>query len=488
MILARLSAVLVLLLPAASTAQEDAPKPKDDTAAKTETHKKNVVKLRGLEFKNDVTVGAYTKAELVEFLKAEFEKELPPEKAGRFQRAYARFGLIPKDLDLHQAYMDLFGSSIAGFYHPKTKELKIIKGGDDDDLEAKAAKAMGIDMEGITFVHELTHAAQDQNFELSTLPLEDETNDDLIAALKAVIEGDASAVGWKYQFKENFDLAIGMVNQGYKTGQLPGKANALPAYLKLSLTFPYGHGTEFVVSTLKGTGGDLKDASKLLKDWPLSTEQILHPAKYYEQRDNPTLVLLPGADAVAGRTETLSNVHGEFGVWMLLREFRSDQLRLPVIKKASEGWDGDRYVILEDAKQNAGYVWLSTWDSEDDAKEFFEAYAWALHKKLKLAVPEEVKGDRVQIPETDVVLERRGSDVLVVEALGEAAAKKTDAFWKLAKKSELKGFERLRKFVCAKDGVKEAFSGKCPKCGQALKFDDEEGKPKKKKEFSVEPR
>jgi hypothetical protein len=489
----RLAAVALAAIAAAGPAfpQEDAPKPapaKEDYQAKTERHKKNVLRLRGLEFKTDVTVGAYTKTELVDFLKAEFEKELPPEKAGRFQRAYAKFGLIPKDLDLYQAYMDLFGSSIAGFYHPKTKELKIIRAGEEDDLESRMAKAAGIDMEGITFVHELTHAAQDQNFELSTLPLEDETNDDLIAALKSVIEGDASAVGWKYQFKENFDLAIGMVNQGYKTGQLPGKADKLPAYLKLSLTFPYGHGTDFVVNTLKGTGGDLKDASKLLKDWPISTEQILHPAKYWEQRDHPTLVLLPGADRVAGWTETLSNVHGEFGVWMLLREFRSDKLRLPVIKKASEGWDGDRYIVLEDEKKNTGYVWLSTWDTEDDAKEFFEAYVWALHKKLKLELPERADGDRLAIAEGGVLLERRGNDVLVLEGLSEPAMGKPDAFWKLAKKSEMTGFERLKKFVCAKDGVHEAFSGKCPTCLQPLKFDDEVGKPKKKKEFSVEPR
>jgi len=37
--------------------------------------------------------------------------------------------------------------------------------------------------------------------------------------------------------------------------------------------------------------------------------------------------------------------------------------------------------------------------------------------------------------------------------------------------------------------VRFGASPKCPKCGQALKYDDEEGKPKpKKKEFSVEPR
>lgn len=66
---------------------------------------------------------------------------------------------------------------------------------------------------------------------------------------------------------------------------------------------------------------------------------------------------------------------------------------------------------------------------------------------------------------------------------------KADAFFKAAKKTEMNGFERLRKFVCAKDGVKEAFSGKCPRCGQALKFSDDEGKPaRKRKEFSVDPR
>ncbi|MBI3371439.1 MAG: PQQ-dependent sugar dehydrogenase [Betaproteobacteria bacterium] len=45
------------------------------------------------------------------------------DKAAKYQRCYALFGLIPDDLDLYQSYLDLYGSSIAGFYHPKTKEL-----------------------------------------------------------------------------------------------------------------------------------------------------------------------------------------------------------------------------------------------------------------------------------------------------------------------------------------------------------------------------
>lgn len=476
---------LALLVPATSLAQ-DPPAAKDDFKEKTVKHKKDVTRLRGLEFRDEVTVGAYSKPELVAFLKAEFEKDLPREKADRYQRAYAKFGLIPKELDIYEAYMELFGSSIAGFYHPKTKELRLIKPGGDDGLEEKMAKAAGIDMEAITLVHELTHAAQDQNYELSTLPLEDETNDDLILALKSAIEGDASAVGWKFQFKEQFDGVIGMINQQYKSGQLPGKADKLPAYLKLSLTFPYGHGTDFIVKTLKGTGGELKDIGKIFKDLPISSEQILHPAKYYEDRDHPTLVLLDAEKIVgAGWLESFNNVHGEFGVKVLLREFRGDKLRLPVVDKAAAGWDGDRYVILEKGGETA-YVWHTVWDSEEDAQEFLQAYAWALEKKHKLPIGEGDRENKVLMEEVDVLLERRGDEVLVIEGLPAELRKKSDALWKGVKKSEMTGFERLKKFVCEKDKVKEAFSGACKVCGQPLRFKDEEGKApeRKRREFS----
>ena len=495
-----LATLTALLLGAAPGAlQEEKPKapPQDAMKERTEKHKKDVLRLRGLEFSKPVSVGIYSKKELVEFLKTEFEKELPKEKAERYQRGYARFGFIPKDMDLHEAYMELFGSSIAGFYHPKTKELRLIKPGEEEeDADAKLAKAMGLDMEAITIVHELTHAAQDQNFELSTLPLEDETNDDLIMALKAVIEGDASAVGWKYQFPgKQFDLIIGGINKTYQSGMLPGKAGKLPAYLRLNLTFPYGHGTDFVVQYLKGTKGELKDASKLFRDWPLSSEQILHPKKYYgEERDNPTLVTVADGPKLLGGgwKETFNNVHGEFCVRLLLQQFKGEKLDDAMVVQASEGWDGDRYLIVEregkagaDGKKTieTAYVWVSTWDSEDDAKEFAEACLLALEKKYDAKRSE--GADRVVLAtkEGAVLVERKGSDVLVLDGFPQETLGKADALWKAVSKKELQGFERLKKFVCDKDGVKEAFSGKCPKCGVELRFDDPDAPKPKKREY-----
>ena len=68
---------------------------------------------------------------------------------------------------------------------------------------------------------------------------------------------------------------------------------------------------------------------------------------------------------------------------------------------------------------------------------------------------------------------------------------KAGAIWKGTKKSEITGIERLRKFVCEKDGVKEAFSGKCPKCGKDLIYKDEDKSvspdKKKKRDYKIAP-
>jgi len=496
-LLAALLAVVGLLAPSLPAGAQDEKEPKkDDYKEKTAKHREDVTRLRGLEFKSDVTVGAYSKQELLDFLKAEFEKDLPKEKAERYQRGYAKFGLIPADMNIYEAYLELFGSSIAGFYHPKTKELRLIRPGEKGDADEDALKAMGIDMERITLVHELTHAAQDQNFELSTLPIEDETNDDLVLALKSVIEGDASAVGWKYQFKDQFEMVIGGINQTYKTGMLPGKAGKLPVYLRQSLTFPYGYGTDFVVKYLKGTKSEFKDINNLFKDFPLSSEQILHPEKYYDKdkRNNPILVNMPNLEKLfAGPwKESFNNVHGEFCTKLLLREFKGDKLRLGMIDRAADGWGGDRYVVLEDDKKTAMYVWYSTWDTEKDAKEFYEAYALALERKYEQE-SKESREDKTSFstPSGLVSIELKGSDVLVFDGATEAMIAKAPTIWKETKKSEITGIERLKKFVCEKDGVKEAFSGKCPKCGKPLEYKDEDKSAspdkKKKREYEVAP-
>src|SRR5437899_1527405 len=106
-LLCLVTAAAVFFAPEAGRPQdekkEDKKSEKDDLKERAKKHKKDVVELRGLEFKSDVAVGVYSKKELFDFLKVEFDKDLPKDKAEKYQRAYALFGLIPDDMDLYQA-------------------------------------------------------------------------------------------------------------------------------------------------------------------------------------------------------------------------------------------------------------------------------------------------------------------------------------------------------------------------------------------------
>ncbi|MBI4565201.1 MAG: hypothetical protein HY716_10960 [Planctomycetes bacterium] len=418
---------------------------------KTQSLQKEVTALRGLEFKKDVAIGSYTREELVDFLRKEQERELPKEKLDRLQKVYVHFGLLPDPFDLHQSLLDLFGSTIAGFYHPRTKELRIIKGpGAPDYAELEEAfeerYGLKVKMEEITLVHELCHAAQDQHHDLTTLPIDIDDNDDLSLAIRAVVEGDAMAVGLKYGFKDQFDAMSRIFSEDYKTGALPGPAGALPAYLRRTHTFPYGFGTEFAIQVLYRAKGDWKALSKPFLDLPASTEQVMHPRKYLgEERDHPQRVALEGLGTIvgAGGKEIAHNVHGEFGVLVLLDEFKQGTARER--RAAAEGWDGDRYHLYEDDGGRVFSIWYSTWDSEEDAAEFFSAYSALLQAKHSGAKKESsAQKIRLESPTgARAVLEHRGAEVLALDGVDEELEGKLNAIWSCARKTELKTVERV---------------------------------------------
>jgi hypothetical protein len=481
-----------LLLPMAALPQEKPQdKPKDSTKQdeqealrkKAQEFKKEVTQTRGVKFSADVKVGVYTKDELLAFLRKEMEREAPREKVEGWAKGYKHFGLIPAELDLYEAFLDLYSSSIAGFYHPRSKELRLIRSGDADpqmkQMEKMWKQMFGTELEDVTLVHELHHAAQDQNFNLSTVPLDDETNDDRVSAIKGLIEGDASVVGWRWGLGEQFDQVFKMMNDGYKRGQLGGKAEKLPAYLRRTLAFPYGYGSEFVLAVLKNANEEWSSIDKCFDAPPLSTEQILHPEKYFgEKRDHPQEVDIKDVDALAGSgwKRLTTNVHGEFVIQILLGEYKVGRARDR--EKAAAGWDGDRFWTFENGKRVAS-VWLTTWDSDDDALEFYDLYVKVLETKYASAKKE--AGDRRTEFAWDggkAVVERRGSDVLIVDN-HEALAGRLDDVFKAASKKEIAKVDRLKlTFACPKHPEEKSHKQeKCTQCDLDLK--KIEGDPKK---------
>ena len=106
-----------------------------------------------------------------------------------------------------------------------------------------------------------------------------------------------------------------MSTRGMSASAVPfgGKAAKAPEYLKQSLVFPYFAGLHFVQRARRQGGWRRVDA--LYADLPASTEQILHPEKYWDaaKRDDP--VDVPAGDAGAGaRLGTAVALAGEISL------------------------------------------------------------------------------------------------------------------------------------------------------------------------------
>ena len=118
-----------------------------------------------------------------------------------------------------------------------------------------------------------------------------------------------------------------------------------------------------------GTGWDSVDAA--YSDPPLSTEHILHPDKYLAG-EKPIIVTLPDfTAALAPGWETIDEgVLGEF----IIATYLENRLTDSRAANAAESWGGDAYALIRNSDQDeSALVSLSTWDSVEDAKEFFGA-------------------------------------------------------------------------------------------------------------------
>jgi hypothetical protein len=245
-------------------------------------------------------------------------------------------------------------------------------------------------------------------------------DDDRSLALDALIEGEATlamfGVGmddWEGDDitklpAENLEFTFNLLAPflpflgGGKT------LRGTPPIISESMIFPYFKGMVFCAKlTNEGGWAAIDD---VYHNPPLSTEQILHPEKYRAKPDFPMTIDLGVLKPGAGWKEVGRNVLGEMQLAVLLRKHGG--------KKAAAGWDGDRYAILEGPKNKLGLVWLSTWDSEDDAREFAHGYvAYQTAKVGNLGKPPKPIPDSVwrNVDDSLYVVQRRGRNVAVVE-------------------------------------------------------------------------
>jgi tetratricopeptide (TPR) repeat protein len=336
--------------------------------------------IRKLRIKREVPCKIHEREQIKEFLLETIRTKIPPQKLKYEEVVYKALGLLPESYNYVDGLLELYLSQLGGYYDPE-KERYIMAGWLPELFQPTIA------------VHELTHALQDQYFNLDKfLDVEKETSDALLAR-SAVVEGDATAVMLDYTRLQTGQSGIAseenvenvMLQNIFGVALSMGAIDA-PESLKFLLVFPYTSGLRFAHTLLKKDG--YNEINKALRSPPRSTEEILHPEKYgnghldFVQID-PQKVTLPGLPEAA--SVIYSDTLGEFSTSLLLSAHLSDKRQAV---KAASGWGGDTVVVREHG--GTQYVlWQTEWDSEEDSQEFFEAFSEALKKRFPTLVDEQ---------------------------------------------------------------------------------------------------
>ena len=308
---------------------------------------------RGLE-PWDVPASLMTPKELAAWLITEFQEEYPADEVAADQLEWELLGLIRPEQNLYELQLALYTEQVAGFYDSKAEEIVII--GDHD-----AADPMLI----VTLAHEYVHALQDRAFDLDALQDRVEGNQDALAALIALVEGDATVAGLQFALRELRRKDLDAL--GSSEPPPDDTFSETPPALQAVLLFPYVSGPTFVAALLDGGWRAVDAAYARL---PASTEQVLHPAKY-AAREAPLDVDLPSmvGRLPPGWNEVRRDVFGEFmaRVWL---EGAQDTL---VAAEAAAGWGGDAYALYRHEDGHGLLVMKFRWDTDRDLNEFWMA-------------------------------------------------------------------------------------------------------------------
>jgi hypothetical protein len=199
------------------------------------------------------------------------------------------------------------------------------------------------------------------------------------------------------------------------SGQFPVFESA-PLYLRLTLVFPYTKGMLFqhAVQTREGQ----QAFSGVFARPPISTQQIIHPEKYFDNV-KPTNPEVPAPRLPKSYKGLVGGVLGELEHSILLQPALGKE---PAADLASH-WRGSTFELVEDQKtRRAVLLYASEWDSEDMARRFFTAYRDNLRKKWKQM---SVTGESAELVEGTgddgrFELRRKGAVVTSVEGLAPA--------------------------------------------------------------------
>lgn len=337
--------------------------------------------VRNKEFKRSVPISLQSRKEYKQqSSRANYSKAFRRFDNAKFEAMF----LIGEQKNSLAVQQKSRSQTVLGYYSSKNDSIVIVTNSKTPSMNGES-----------TLAHELTHALQDQYFNISNYT---RVTRDGHSATTGLIEGGASLVQQRYMSRCGKDWQCIPSSQRKISG---GPTNWGVYFLNY---FPYADGPQFVSYYQQRGGWDR--VNELFTDPPVSAEQIIHPKKY--NTDRPTNVTLkdrtqngwkrvrpepprPGMSrpdyASLGQSGLTSMFAATIGTYdnkpggvIPPRAFlnlksggmnRSDPLKYGL--RSTDGWDGDRMHVYHKNSELA-YVWKIAWDSKKDASQFANTY------------------------------------------------------------------------------------------------------------------
>jgi hypothetical protein len=288
---------------------------------------RHIERARDLDFDHPVHVDFLTPGEYTDEVTAD-EAGLGDDartELDRYAGMLRALGVATGEIDLFTAYNQVSDGGTLAYYDPVDQRVRV------------RGTTMTVGLE-VTLVHELTHALQDQHFDLERL-YEDELPPGAAEAFRGLVEGDAVRIEDTYiaevltpEQRDAYDAEYAAALEASEAA-----TGDVPAFVSAGFGVPYLLGQPLAVMLANRGGNGAVD--RAFDEPPDTEEHLFDPASYLAEEGSEEVDL-----ELDDELEVFDD--GAFGSpsWYLLLAERIDP---KVAFEAALGWNGDAYAAYE---------------------------------------------------------------------------------------------------------------------------------------------
>jgi hypothetical protein len=385
-----------------------------------------------------------SKEDVEKYAAGQMAKEDFTKSLAKSEVSMKKLGFLPRDFNLKEFLVKSTGQEIAAYYNDETKTISMLNWVPPDRQEPILA-------------HELTHALQDQNYDLAkwmkAKPAASQAaaapvDGDIQIARKAVVEGQAMVVYVDYLLKpvgRSLEDTPGLI---YQMEEPAVKAvidsqmmHDAPMILREMGGFAYQEGLIFEGELLHKGGKKMAFAGAFARP-PRNSHEVLQPSAYINGEKLPAVSIPDMAGMLNQEYDAYdSGLIGQLDVRALLKQYGERK----VADEVSSEWKGGAYVTFRRKDKEVAEVtpgtgdlallYISRWKTPQAAAWFASFYARAVSQRYHTASVETVPActgtdcppsiTQIATEEGAVIVEQeKDNSVVVSESFDPATAAK----------------------------------------------------------------